>query len=422
MADGLRGIGALRLNQALGARSVRRLAGDPAPAGDAALALGGRARAELRRLGQSVRDANDGIALTQTLGAALGETADTLDRLRAVAAKAADPKRGADERRALQSQAERLRAGLDRIAERTTFAGRHVLDGSTGPADVPLDGDRVTVPALDARAASLGRAAVATGAPVAASRSGALTLNGVAIGAGRTAIAVARAVNEASDRTGVTASVNATQVRGDTVGGGRLDALTINGVTLAGVEVKAGDEGDALRDAINAVSDRTGVTATRDGGRLTLTAADGRDVDLRLSRADAAVTGLSAGTTAGTVTLSSDRAFTIGGRSPRDAGFAAGPVAPDRGLADLDLTTPAGATKALDAIDRARARVRATRDHLDQLHERFRTVLQDVAPQSPPDPLAFARSLVDSLQAAPAPSILAQAHVQPATALQLLGG
>ena len=57
------------------------------------------------------------------------------------------------------------------------------------------------------------------------------------------------------------------------------DYFTVNGVEIAGFEVKANDADGSLVDVINAVSDETGVTAGLTAiGTLELTAADGRNI------------------------------------------------------------------------------------------------------------------------------------------------
>ena len=103
------------------------------------------------------------------------------------------------------------------------------------------------------------------------------------------AIAVAAAINDSSAATGVTARVGESRVTGADVTGGRLgtdatidNRLIINGQTITGFDVEAGDAGDALIDSINAVSDETGVIADRDAsGGLSLSAQDGRNIEVQ---------------------------------------------------------------------------------------------------------------------------------------------
>ena len=108
-------------------------------------------------------------------------------------------------------------------------------------------------------------------------------------------IAIAAAINDSSEQTGVTATVNATEVVGgeapaslaDGAGGaGNAVAGTTIALKINNVEVTLTESGDYEKNkanaiaAINEVSGQTGVVATDNGESLTLTAADGRNISL----------------------------------------------------------------------------------------------------------------------------------------------
>jgi flagellin len=110
-------------------------------------------------------------------------------------------------------------------------------------------------------------------------------------------IAVAAAINKSSDDTGVSASVNATEVVGgsgmttatleDGAGGagnavaGTTFDLVINNVTVSLTETGDYEKNKAAAiTAINEVSGQTGVVASNNGESLTLSAADGRNISL----------------------------------------------------------------------------------------------------------------------------------------------
>ena len=108
-------------------------------------------------------------------------------------------------------------------------------------------------------------------------------------------IAIAAAINDSSEQTGVTATVNATEVVGgeapaslaDGAGGaGNAVAGTTIALKVNNVEVTLTESGDYEKNkanaiaAINEVSGQTGVVATDNGESLTLTAADGRNISL----------------------------------------------------------------------------------------------------------------------------------------------
>src|SRR5690606_20639817 len=110
-------------------------------------------------------------------------------------------------------------------------------------------------------------------------------------------IAIAAAINKSTEQTGVTATVNATEVVGGEkpaglVAGDGTTAVTATaaGTTIAlkvnNVEVVLTETGDYEKNkanaiaAINEVSGQTGVVASDNGESLTLTAADGRNISL----------------------------------------------------------------------------------------------------------------------------------------------
>ena len=76
---------------------------------------------------QGNRNANDGIALAQTIEGALDETTNMLQRIRTLAVQAANGTNTAKDRKALQEEVDALCYEVSRIAYKTTFAGAHVL-------------------------------------------------------------------------------------------------------------------------------------------------------------------------------------------------------------------------------------------------------------------------------------------------------
>ena len=89
---------------------------------------------------QGNRNANDGIALAQTIEGALDETTNMLQRIRTLAVQAANGTNTEKDRKALQEEVTSLCAEIARIGHKTTFAGAHVLmslnakDGKGGVA------------------------------------------------------------------------------------------------------------------------------------------------------------------------------------------------------------------------------------------------------------------------------------------------
>ncbi len=369
----------------------------------AGLAISNRFTSQFRGLNQAIRNTNDGISLAQTAESALGSTTDNLQRIRELSIQAANGTLTQSDRDSIQNEIGQLQEEIGRVAGTTTFNGQNILDGGGGPTNFQVGAnanETITINALDARPETLGAAAEANGGAIDASGvdAGELTVNGVEIRATvaaddtlstanneGSAIAVAAAVNDQSGATGVTATANATEVTGGAVGGGQLDAsnqLTINGQTITSVSVQAGDAGDALLDAINAETANTGVTAARnDQGEIALTAQDGRNIDIQTTGAAAAVTGLAAGTTTGTVTLTSDEQFTIGGTDPADAGLATSINSPTQAtsVASIDVSTVEGANRAIEIADRALEDVSTQRSSLGAVTNRFEATISNLS-------------------------------------------
>ena len=108
------------------------------------------------------------------------------------------------------------------------------------------------------------------------------------------------AINASQNYTNVRADVLETLVLGDRIVGGQLDgtnSITINGFQITDTLVESGDASGTLVGAINSVYSQTGILAEVDEiGALTLTADDGRNIEIETSSDFAAsATGLNSG-------------------------------------------------------------------------------------------------------------------------------
>ena len=99
----------------------------------AGLQISDRLTAQINGLNQGNRNANDGIALAQTIEGAIDETTNMLQRIRTLAVQAANGTNTAKDRQALQEEVKSLSHEITRIAQKTTFAGATVLDGGKAP-------------------------------------------------------------------------------------------------------------------------------------------------------------------------------------------------------------------------------------------------------------------------------------------------
>lgn len=292
----------------------------------AGLAISDRMTSQIRGLSQASRNANDGISLSQTAEGALGEVTSNLQRIRELAVQSANSTNTATDRASLDQEVQQRLAEIDRVTAQTSFNGQKLLDGSFGSATFQVGADVGQTISVDLsssmRTSNIGRradyvdgtnvfngtkaigaqgagvssiAAAATGTVSATALvSGALTIavgNGTAVNVGAAAAVtgaqttagqtagsaynVARTIN-AAGVAGVTAEAN-TSVTAAWTTTTASDVYTINGTAIT---IGSGATNVDFVAAINQNSGATGVQASYANGKMTLTAADGRDISL----------------------------------------------------------------------------------------------------------------------------------------------
>jgi len=96
----------------------------------AGLAISERFRAQIRSTNQAIRNAQDGISLTQTGEGALNEVSNILIRMRELAIQASNGTVSSQDRDTLNQEFSDLIDEIDRIAQSTTFNGVRLLDGT----------------------------------------------------------------------------------------------------------------------------------------------------------------------------------------------------------------------------------------------------------------------------------------------------
>ncbi len=96
----------------------------------AGLAISEKMRAQISGLRQATRNAQDGISLIQTAEGALNETHSILQRMRELAVQASNGTMSAEDVQATQAEVSQLLGEITRIADKTTFNGKALLDGS----------------------------------------------------------------------------------------------------------------------------------------------------------------------------------------------------------------------------------------------------------------------------------------------------
>ena len=101
------------------------------PRDDAAgLAIVERMTAQINGLNMAIKNANDGISLTQSVEGALVEVTDMLQRLRELSVQAANDSNTGTDRRYIQEEVTLLLAEITRVSTNTRYNGEKVLDGS----------------------------------------------------------------------------------------------------------------------------------------------------------------------------------------------------------------------------------------------------------------------------------------------------
>ena len=368
----------------------------------AGLAISTRMSANIRGISAAIRNANDGISLTQTAEGSLSVIGDNLQRIRELAVQSSNSGNSVSDRSALNSESAQLISEITRVADNSAFNGIKLLDGTFQNQALQIGAgneanDRITISIGSAKANALGvggssySTTVTGGSVTTALAVGSLTLNGTAVGATvsdgvsftsatASGISTAAAINSVSGQSGVSASVNATTKAGVAVSASAniaAGAILINGVDIGGIQNMAGTttadkviRGSNVAGAINAKTSLTGVTAsysTTDGS-VALTAADGRNITVTTTL----VTGVSGlgdvsttsgtavtGTTSSTITLSSQSAngITVGGSNVAYAGLTsannAAATVSSAGVSTVDISTASGAQSSLNVLDKA---------------------------------------------------------------------
>ena len=396
----------------------------------AGLAISERMTSQINGSNQAARNANDGISLAQTAEGDLAQIGTNLQTMRNLAVQSANATNSSSDRAALDAQYQQLSAENDRIAQTASFNGVKLLDGSFNAQNFQVganntSNDQITIAAIaSARSAALGGSGTSTSttlpgtATTAALTAGALTLNGFQVGAstigaaaGQTAasaFSIAAAINAVSSQSGVTATANATTITGaapTAFAGVAAGSFSINGVNVGAIAAggSAPGEGANTAAAINLLSSQTGVTATADNtGKVSLTAADGRDVTVAAVGSYATLaadTGLAAATTHGTLSLnsSSSAGIVVSGGTPASAGLTAGTTAPTTTLnvvaiSSTNLLTATSSTSSLTAIDGAISTINSSRAALGAYQNRFASAVSSL--QTTSENLSAARSRI----------------------------
>lgn len=290
-------------------------------------------RAQVGGLRQATRNAQDGISVVQTAEGALSEVHNILGRIRDLAVQSANSgSNDADARGAAQAEIDALTAEVNRIADKTAFAGQNLLDGSYGKTAGSIsafDADgSLTITAADTIDVSV---AGGSGTVSVALPAGTMTGSSAAS-------SIESAIKSALEATGNAvdaAAANSLDVSFEAIGAG--GAFTISNGSDAALTIADGT-GTPLADT--GLDDLIGVAAAASGsgGTFQIGANAGDTVSVSIDDVDAATLGVDT----------------------------------------IDVTTEAGAAAAITAVDAAIKSVSTQRGDLGALQNRFESMINNL--------------------------------------------
>ncbi|ALK98508.1 hypothetical protein AB595_06205 [Massilia sp. WF1] len=187
-------------------------------------AIATRMSAQISGMQQASRNANDGISMSQTAEGAMGSVNDILLRMRDLAVQSSNGTNSTDDRKTIQNEVDQLYQEIDRISGSTEFNGIKLLDGSA-------KSNSFQVGANAGQTISFGIKEVSTKA---------MSLNS----------------------TSALGDLNSGRVQTGAANGATTGDLVINGKEVTFAAAKADDSVQEYKNAINASSGSTGVTAS----------------------------------------------------------------------------------------------------------------------------------------------------------------
>ncbi|MBF0901458.1 flagellin B [Campylobacter concisus] len=260
------------------------------------LSIADSLRSQASALGQAIANGNDAIGIIQVADKAMDEQLKILDTIKTKATQSAQDGQTTQSRQALQADIVRLMEELDNIGNTTSFNGQQLLNGTFSNKEFQIGAYsnqtvKASIGATTSDKIGLTRfesSKLITKMDVVNLKF--LNVDGVndvgvtsaviSTGIGKGLGALAENINKVADKTGVRATADVTWKASAAIAGGLIQSLTINGVKIGDLEVKANDANGALVNAINSVKDQTGVEASVDAetGKMVLTSRDGRAI------------------------------------------------------------------------------------------------------------------------------------------------
>ena len=265
----------------------------------AGLAIAQRMTSQVNGLNMAIKNANDGISLTQSVEGALVEVSDMLQRLRELSVQSANDTNTGVDRKAIQEEVDLLVAEISRVSSNTRFNNQPVLDGSFTNKTIQVGtqaGETINITLGSSSADKLGAYSV-TGDMVQAKigfgsgqlvnqtdASDDIIINGdsvsrtIDVAANDSAKDVASKINAVSGATGVTAEAKTYAQFYSMSASDETISVKINNKTTGDFVLSSSNVNDAV-DKINAISGTTGVSAkANDANQVILYSATGADI------------------------------------------------------------------------------------------------------------------------------------------------
>ena len=110
----------------------------------AGLAIAERMNAQVKGMNVAVRNANDGISMSQTAEGGLGKMADSLQRMRELAMQSANATNSGSDKDSLDKEFGQLANEVQRVAGGTTFNGQSILGANAGAKQFQIGANTTT--------------------------------------------------------------------------------------------------------------------------------------------------------------------------------------------------------------------------------------------------------------------------------------
>ena len=394
----------------------------------AGLQISNRLSNQISGLNVAVRNANDGISLSQTAEGALQQSTNILSRIRDLALQSANGSNSAADRASLQKEVSAQQSELTRISDTTTFGGRKLLDGSFGTSSFQVGSnayETIDVSLKNASASAIGSYQVGSvGTTAAPAVTGTSTSSVIADPAAAFTAGTLNVVGSGQTKV-IDIAVDDSAKSLAAKFGGAIPGLTATARTVFKVDVTPATAGDAANFTMTVGSgteardvDFVGVTSTADlaeqinsnaaklglkanldkDGVLTVESSTGENVsfgtidagagavamtasvqDASGAFADAVAIGTADEAIVGYLQLNSPSAFAITVDATADPAELFGSAkAVQATVSDINISTADGAQRALAVVDNALAAIDSQRSDLGAVQNRFDNTINNL--------------------------------------------